>query len=255
MKEEDSSLPIYNLRINHLKEPLGIDIKDNIFSFLSNEKGPFKASILLNQKIIQTKEILLNESHSFTFDEPLDYLKNYKFRVESSSFKSELDFETAIKLVQIFIKPKNKDLFSPIFIKNFSLNKEVKRARLYITGLGLYQAFINDKKVGNAFLTPGYNDYDYYLRYQTYDITELLDKENHIEVHMGDGWYKGRMGFDNNGKTNIYGDEYKLCLNIYIEMIDYDITFMLDDETWKVKSSKEIKNNIYDGEEIDYILP
>ena len=47
---------------------------------------------------------------------------------------------------------------------------------------------INDKKVGNAYLTPGLNDYYYYLRYQTYDITEFLKlkEENKIEVHMGD---------------------------------------------------------------------
>ena len=255
MKEGEPSSPIYNLRINHLKEPFGIDIHDNIFSFLSNEEGPFKASIVLDNKIIQTREVLLNESHSFTFNEPLEYFKNYKFVVESSLSKSELDFETAMKLDPIFIKPKNKDLFSPIFVKDFNLKKQVKRARLYITGLGLYRAFINDKKVGNAFLTPGYNDYDYYLRYQTYDITELLNGENHIEVHMGDGWYKGRMGFDNYGKTNIYGDEYKLCLYMYIELIDHDIVIIIGDQTWQVKSSKQIKNNIYDGEEVDYTLP
>ena len=174
MKEGDPSSPIYNLRINHLKEPFGIDIHDNIFSFLSNEKGPFKASIELDNKIVQTREVLLNESHSFTFDEPLEYFKNYKYVVQSSLSKSELEFETAMKLDPIFIKPKNKDLFSPIFIRDFNLKKQVKRARLYITGLGLYQAFINNNKVGNAYLTPGFNDYDYYLRYQTNNITNLL---------------------------------------------------------------------------------
>ena len=49
-------------------------------------------------------------------------------------------------------------------MKNFNLNKEVKRARLYITGLGLYQAYLNNIRVGNSYLTPGFNDYDYYLR-------------------------------------------------------------------------------------------
>ena len=257
MKEEDSSLPIYNLRINHLKHPFGIDVKKNIFSFLSNEKGPFKASILLDNQIIQTRQVLLNESHAFSFNEPLHYFHNYKYVVESSSFKSELDFETTIYLDAPFIKPKNKGIYSPIFVKDFKLNNNnrIKRARLYITGLGIYQAFINDKKVGNAYLTPGYNDYDYYLRYQTYDITELLESNNHMEVHMGDGWYKGRMGFDNYGKTNIYGDEYKLCAHILIEYSDNVIISILSDENWRVKSSKEIANNIYDGEEVDYTLP
>ena len=104
MIEEDSTFPIYNLRINYLKEPFGIDIKNNVFSFLSNEKGPFKASILLDNEIVQAKDISINESHSFTFEEPLKYQKNYKFVVEGSLSKSELDFETTYKLEPVFIK-------------------------------------------------------------------------------------------------------------------------------------------------------
>ena len=248
---------IYKLRINHLKEPLGIDIKGNNYSFLSNEKGPFQASILLDNKIIQKKEINLQNNFSFSFEDPLEYNKNYKFVVESSTNKAEMNFETAIKLESHFIKPKNKNLFSPIFVKEFSLNKDIKKARLYITGLGLYQAFINDKKVGNAYLTPGYNDYNNYLRYQIYDITHLLKKENNlIEVHMGDGWYKGRFGLfkpiDKGDK--IFGDEYKLCAHISIEFNDKECLNVLTDNTWKVKNSKEISNNIYDGEEVDFTL-
>ena len=251
--EDNSNSRIYNLMVNHLKKPFGIDIRNNIFSFLSEEKGPFKASIILDDKIIQTKNILLNESHAFTFDTPLEYNKIYKYLVESSLSKSELTFETAIKLEAPFIRPVNNELFSPIFFKDFNLTKQIKRARLYITGLGLYQAFINGKKVGNAYLTPGFNDYDYYLRYQTYDIIELLQKENNIEVHMGDGWYKGRIGFVGNG--TIYGDKYKLCLNILIEYSDNTILNILSDDSWKVKSSKEIKNSIYDGEIVNYTKP
>ena len=250
----DSEKNIYKLRINHLKNPIGIDIKENNFSFLAKEKGPFKASILLEDKIIQTKEVKLEESHSFSFQEPLEYNKNYKFIVESELNKAELNFETAVKLESKFIKPKNKEIFSPIFIKDFELKKEIKKARLYITGLGLYQAFINNKKVGNAYLTPGFNDYDYYLRYQTYDITQLIQKDfnNIIEVHMGDGWYKGRFGLRK--KKNIFGDEYKLCTHILLEFTDNEVLNILTDNSWKVKYSKEISNSIYDGEEIDFTL-
>ena len=253
MKNE-SDKQIYKLRINHLEKPFGIDIKNNNYSFLAKEKGPFKTSILLDEKIIQTKEIKLEESHSFSFDEPFEYNKNYKFTVETELNKAELNFETTLKLESKFIKPKNKEIFSPIFIKDFEIKKEIKKARLYITGLGLYQAFINNNKVGNAYLTPGFNDYDYYLRYQTYDITQLLKKDfnNIIEVHMGDGWYKGRFGL--NSKEKIFGDEYKLCANILIEFTDNEVFNILTDNSWKIKYSKEISNNIYDGEEVDFTL-
>ena len=251
---------INNVKVNHLKTPLGIDIIGNSFSFLTNEKGPFKASLISNDKVIQSREVTLEESNSFFFDKPLEYNTNYKLIVESSSSKSELNFETAIKLNSPFIKPKNKTIFSPIFFKNVKIDKQIKRARLYITGLGLYQALINNSKVGNAYLTPGFNDYNYYLRYQTYDITNLLklNEENKIEIHMGDGWYKGRIGInkplDKGG--NVFGDEYKLCLNMVISFNDENEKNLeiKSDETWKVKSSKEVSNNIYDGEEIDYTL-
>ena len=252
-----SSAYIYNLKINHLKEAFGIDIIGNTFSFLSNEKGPFKTYILLDNKIIQSKIINLDDCISFTFKKPLKYNKKYKYVVEGSETRNELEFETAIQLKAPFIKPKNAKIFSPIFVKDFNLNlnKEIiNSARLYITGLGLYQAYINNNKVGNAYLTPGYNDYDYYLRYQTYNITQLLkDNNNIIEIHMGDGWYKGRFGML--GQQNIFGHEYKLCLHIVIEFKNKTIINIISDESWKVKRSKEIFNNIYDGEIVNYALP
>ena len=252
---------INNVKVNHLKTALGIDITGNSFSFLTNEKGPFKATLSSNNKEVQTREVTLEESNAFSFKDPLEYNTNYTLLVESSTSKSELNFETAIKLTSPFIKPKNKNIFSPIFFKNIKIDKQIKKARLYITGLGIYQAFINNTKVGNAYLTPGFNDYDYYLRYQTYDIINLLklNEENKIEIHMGDGWYKGRIGInkplDKGG--NVFGDEYKLCLNIVITFNDEKEKNLeiKSDESWKVKPSKEVSNNIYDGEEIDYTLP
>ena len=58
---------IYELRVNHLKEPFGIDIKGNSFSFLANEDGPFRVYLLNENKIIQTKKVKLEECQSFYF--------------------------------------------------------------------------------------------------------------------------------------------------------------------------------------------
>ena len=256
LKEKSDNF-IYDLRINHLKEPFAIGVEENSFSFLAKEKGPFRAYLLIGKKIVQTKKVKLEECHSFTFRKPLEYNKHYKFIVQGSTTRNELDFETPIKLNAPFIKPKNKNLYSPIFIKNFEIKEEIESARLYITGLGLYQAFINNNKVGNAYLTPGYNDYNYYLRYQTYNITNLLKNENNIEIHMGEGWYKGRFGLKDGGlgEYNLFGDYYKLCLNIVIEYKNGKKMNIVSDNSWKVKSSKEVENGIYDGEVVDFTLP
>jgi len=251
---------IYDLRINHIAKPFAIDITDNNFSFKTEEDGPFIASLLKKDEVIQIKEINLTDSHSFTFDSDLEYGTQYKYVIQSKTTKStsELEFETAIKLsVDSFIKPKNDKLFSPIFKKDFNSEKQIKKGRLYITGLGLYQAYINNNRVGNYYLTPGFNDYDAYLRYQGYDITSLLKENNIIEVHMGDGWYKGRYGISHgypSKNDEIWGSEYKLCAKIIIEFNDGTKQEISTDNSWKVKSSKEIRNSIYDGEEIDFTL-
>ena len=252
-----SDLHIYDLKINHLSNPLGIDIYNNTFSFKSDREGPFKVSLisLKNNETFQSKKIYLSDCHSFYFNKPLEYQTSYIYRVEDNDNINELIFETAVKLNASFIKPKDKKIESPIFIREFEINdlkKVIKKARLYITGLGLYQAYINDKKVGKGYLTPGYNDYDFYLRYQTYDIFNLLQEKNKIEVHMGNGWYKGRFWTK---RGNIFGDEYKLCALIYLEFNNGTKINIYTDNFWKLKKSKEIMNNIYDGEIIDYTLP
>ena len=252
-----SDLHIFSLKINHLSNPFGIDIHNNSFSFLTDMEGPFRAFLISldnNNKTTHSKKLFLKNCHSFYFDKPLEYQTSYIFRVETNNYYNEIKFETAAKLNAPFIKPKNDKIESPIFFKEFEVNKKynINKARLYITGLGLYQAYINNQKVGKGYLTPGFNDYDFYLRYQTYDIYDLIQEKNVIEVHMGNGWYKGRFGLT--GGSNIFGNEYKLCLMIYLE---YNTGFWVkiySDENWKVKKSYYIKNNIYDGEIIDFTL-
>ena len=83
------------------------------------------------------------------------------------SFKADTDtvytatekteFETAGALSADFITPSDSELYAPIFEKSFPVFGNIKKARLYITGLGLYMAEINGNRVGNRYLTPGYN--------------------------------------------------------------------------------------------------
>ena len=112
---------IDSLAINHLKHPLGIDITENNFSFKTNEEGPFKAKIMLDNTIIEEKEIKLENSHSFSFDTTLEYNKIYKYVVESSTSKAELEFETTIKLDKSsfhLLSQNIKIYFLLYFIKN-----------------------------------------------------------------------------------------------------------------------------------------
>ena len=250
-----SDLHIYDLKINHLSSPFGIDISQNSFSFLSDRPGPFKVSIISqqNNKLIQSRKIFLENCNSFYFKKSLEYQTSYIYRVEDDQNINELIFETTAKLDAKFITPKNKEIESPIFIKEFNIDmSKIIKARLYITGLGLYQSYLNGEKIGGGHLTPGYNDYDFYLRYQTYDLDKLIKENNKLEVHMGNGWYKGRFWTK---EKNIFGSKYKLCAIISLQYKNGQEEKIYTDNTWKVKKSFEIMNNIYDGEIIDYTLP
>ena len=70
---------------------------------------------------------------------------------------------------------------------------DVKRAALTITALGVYEAEINGKKVGDIFLAPGYTYYPRDLHVQVYDVTDMLSESSLLRVYLGQGWYCGRV--------------------------------------------------------------
>ena len=75
---------------------------------------------------------------------------------------------------------------------------DVKKATLCITALGIYEAEINGEKVGDILFAPGYTYYPRLLQVQNYDVTSMLaEKENVLQVYLGQGWYCGRYTFDN----------------------------------------------------------
>ena len=88
------------------------------------------------------------------------------------------------------------DAWAPTFCGSFAAEKVVAKARLYMVGLGVYTAQLNGKKVGEEFLAPGFWYFEKESPYQTYDVTALLGKENTLEVTLCNGWYKGRFGIE-----------------------------------------------------------
>ena len=65
---------------------------------------------------------------------------------------------------------------SPLFRKDFSINKKIISATAYITSHGFYEATINGQRIGDAYLTPGWTSYKNRLQYQAYDVTNLVEK-------------------------------------------------------------------------------
>jgi len=95
---------------------------------------------------------------------------------------------------------------------------------------------------------PFCNAYDHWIQYQTYDVTDLLQAgDNTIGVRLGNGWYKGRFGFDNYGEE-LYGDRFALLSELVVTLADGRQMVFGSDDQWRATAGPVIDSNIYDGE-------
>lgn len=138
----------------------------------------------------------------------------------------------------------------PLFRKDFSTVKNIKSATIYITSHGMYEAYLNGKRIGNALLAPGWTSYNKRLQYQAYDVTQLLQKgSNTIGAMLGNGWYRGVLAWENNG--NLYGKDIALLLQLNITYNNGTTEIIKTDESWKSTTGEIVYSQIYNGETID----
>lgn len=137
--------------------------------------------------------------------------------------------------------------------KEFNLDKEVKQATVHISGLGLYELFINGQRIGDLVLAPAPTDYRKTLLYNTYDVTKELRSQNQnaIGVTLGNGrMYTMRQHYKQY-KINNYGYP-KLRMNLIVEYTDGTQETISSDTDWKLTADGPIRsNNEYDGEDYD----
>jgi len=139
---------------------------------------------------------------------------------------------------------------SPYLRAEFELPGPVKRARAYVTSMGLYAMELNGVPVGDRLFTPGWTSYAKRLQYQTYDVTALLHEgRNAVGAILGDGWYRGNLGFQ--GQRNVYGKKLALLLQIRIELADGSTRVVSSNESWKASTGPIRMSDIYNGEHYD----
>lgn len=136
--------------------------------------------------------------------------------------------------------------------KSFQSPATVKRATVYIAGLGLYELYINGQKIGNQVLAPNPTDYRKTVFYNTHDVTAQLKKgENVVATVLGNGRYFTMRQEYKPKKINTFGYP-KMLLQLVIEYIDGTRKTIVSDESWKLNVDGPIRtNNEYDGEEYD----
>lgn len=138
----------------------------------------------------------------------------------------------------------------PLFRKQFSMARKPVSAVAYITCHGLYEAQLNGKKIGNAYLTPGWTSYPKRLQYQVYDVTALLQNgANQLQVTLGDGWYRGNLGFE--GKGSYYGSTVALLCQLELTYSDGTRETVVTDNSWQCTTGPIRYADIYNGVVVD----
>ena len=139
---------------------------------------------------------------------------------------------------------------APMLRRSFTVKAPVRQARAYVTARGLYAMELNGRKVGDQVLTPGWTSYNKRIQYQTFDVTEYLKAgENAIGVTLGDGWYRGFLGYK--GQRNMYGDRLALLLQIQMTYQDGRVETVVSDAQWKSSTGPILMSDIYMGETYD----
>lgn len=274
---------ITRLRINGIKSPMGYNFDVlNVSWHVEESAGKRAEQILVEvaedegfETIIDTKA---GADHSCTgtqLDIELMPRSRYFVRVTVTDECGETGcgttwFETG-KLNEAWeaewIGMEEEDTFHPILHKQFSLQandkskdaqletrdallKKPVKARLYICGVGLYEAYLNGRNVSEEVLAPFLNDYRFALQTQTYDVTDLLEEKNTFEVLLGNGWYKGRFGM----AGHQYGERFAAIAELHICYEDGSREVIKTDESWKYRGSEIEDSGIYDGEVLNQIL-
>ncbi|MBB5351682.1 alpha-L-rhamnosidase [Haloferula luteola] len=145
-----------------------------------------------------------------------------------------------------------EDRPAPMFRKEFSLDRPIRRARLYICGLGYQDIRLNGGKVGDAFLDPGYTRYDRRDLYVTHDVTSQLHPgANALGVTLGNGWFNVQTRAVWNFHEAPWREAPKWTARLVIDHPEGLPTIITTDESWKTSTGPILFNSIYGGETYD----
>ncbi|MGE8290122.1 MAG: family 78 glycoside hydrolase catalytic domain [Sphingobacterium sp.] len=269
-------LSVIDLRVEHLKNPMAVEtanprfswkiispVKNTLQSFYEIRVGTNKASINLGKDLVWEATVSGDQSVLIKYEgTKLHSKKRYFWQVRvkdnhgnTSAWSDSHFFQMGIDATDwsakwIKVAETDTSARSPIFRKEFSINKKLKSAIIYVTAKGLYEARINGQRVSDTYFAPGWTSYKNHLQYQVYDVTSVLKNgANVFGVSLGNGWYKGRIGFGN--QRNFYGDTRGLLLQLIVEYTDGTTETINSDESWKYAYGPIMASDIYDGEIYD----
>lgn len=136
----------------------------------------------------------------------------------------------------------------PVFKKDFKSKGEVKKAVLQLSSLGCYYATLNEQRIGDFVLAPGFTSTKR-AQVQTYDVTDMLSSTNELRITLSQGWFKGRINWRANQDL---ADVYPSIIGeLKITYKNGESELIVTDESFSVSLSKITFADFYDGEHYD----
>ncbi|MBG0830075.1 family 78 glycoside hydrolase catalytic domain [Planomonospora sp. ID67723] len=135
----------------------------------------------------------------------------------------------------------------------FVVDRPVVSARLHATARGLYEAFLNGGRVGDAELTPGFTQYDARLQVQTYDVTaQVRPGRNVIGAILSDGWFRGQIGIPRHADQ--WGDRTALLAQLHLTHDDGSRTVVGTGPGWRGVLGHVTAADLIAGETVEFPL-
>lgn len=275
----NNNIYLYDLRVEYQKNPVGIDVlKPRISWKIKSEKRATKQTAYRIQVAFDSNFNQLSWDSGLVESEKSVHVEyqgpdlksgmRYYYRIKikdqvgktsdwSSPAYWEMGLLTAAEwqaewVTNLLESRSEFDKYQPcpLFRKDFKIEDKIKAARLYISALGLYELTLNGDRVGDYYFTPGWTSYHNRLQYQTYDLTDLLNRGNNtLGVMLGNGWYKGDLMW--NDKRNFYGKKTAFLLQLELSYQDGRKEIITSDQSWKTTAGPVLMSEIYHGETYD----
>lgn len=277
-------LHVDNLQVNHLERPFGISVSPIRLTWTLSGNGKqasYEVEILLNDQLIETSGVVQTSAMFWQSQRELAYKTDYIVKVKVTdemgitSKIAEIGITTGIgqkqwkahwigpevprkSLVQKFFWNLREQFMLPgidlrtydtgaYLKKKFKVDKSFGKARLYVTAHGIVNLWLNGQEITDTQLLPGTSQYNRRLMVETIDVTAHLKAgDNILEATLGDGWYRGAMGYRQ--YRHVYGDDIAMLAQLEID----GVPALMTDKSWAVSSDGPLGlNDMMAGEHYD----
>ncbi|MGK7394181.1 MAG: glycoside hydrolase family 78 protein [Candidatus Cyclobacteriaceae bacterium M3_2C_046] len=282
--QSDQQIWVEDLKCNYRTDPVGLDQLPPQFSWqvLSQEKATtqsaYRILVATDPDLLQEGKADLWDSKNVSYDQSvhIPYLGKelgsrdrayWKVKVwnqdqQSSVYSQVASFELGLleksdwqaqwlkhpDFLDTLLEPKP----APFFRRDFVVDKTVKQARAYVTGLGYFELYLNGKKVGDHLLDPVKTRYDKTVKYLVHDITDQVKAGgNAVGLILGTGWYNHFSEAAWQFNKAPWRDYPTMICQLEITYQDGTKAIVLSDEQWKTATGPILFDGIRNGETYD----